>query len=294
LLPAKAKNYNRYERDMEEGLTAEMYRAIVALVDDRLKDIRVTREDFDRLTQSVTQLAQAQAGSEQQLKLLTEKVEHLVQAQTHTEERIRQLEAIWEKTQLALQQLAQAQARTEERVGQLEDRMGRVEAALEQLAQAQARTEQVLQQLAIQVGALSENIGYGLEDIARLVLPGYLKYRYGIQIESLERRLFQVDGRVIDIDLYGEGRRNRQRVTVVGEVKSRIYGREVSQFQKDLEAVQAQLPAVPVPLMFGYFIDISAMEAAKGEGILLIASYQPTVELQQAALRSTRKRSNKR
>ncbi len=31
------------------GITEELYRAIVALVDDRVREIRVLRSDFDRL-----------------------------------------------------------------------------------------------------------------------------------------------------------------------------------------------------------------------------------------------------
>ncbi|MCS6903477.1 MAG: hypothetical protein NZO41_04295 [Candidatus Bipolaricaulota bacterium] len=191
-------------------------------------------------------------------------LEQLAQAQARSEQRVERLEA-------AVEKLAQAQARTEQRVE-------RLEAAVEKLAQAQARTEQALQQLATQVGALADNVGYGLEDIARVVLPGYLKYRYGITVERLERRIFHVDGQVLDVDLYAEGRQQKRRVVVLGEVKSRIYAREVGQFQKLLQLIQPQLPAKPLPVMFGYFIDLSAMEAAQEE-ILLIASYQPAVEL---------------
>jgi chromosome segregation ATPase len=81
-----------------QGITAELYRAIVTIVDDRVKEIRVTREDFDRLTQTVAQLAQAQARTEQRL-------EELAQAQARTEQR--------------LNELAQAQARTEQRLEEL-------------------------------------------------------------------------------------------------------------------------------------------------------------------------------
>jgi predicted nuclease with TOPRIM domain len=260
-----------------QGITAELYRAIVTIVDDRVKEIRVTREDFDRLTQTVAQLAQAQARTEQRL-------EELAQAQARTEERLDRLEA-------AVERLAEAQARTEERVDRLEaaverlaeaqarteERVDRLEAAVERLAEAQARTEQALQQLATQVGALSDNVGYGLEDIARVVLPGYLKQRYGVTIERLERRIFPIDGQQFDIDLYAEGRRGRRRIVVLGEVKARIYAREVHHFQQVLQAVRPQLPAEPLPVLFGYFIDLSAMEAAQDQ-ILLIAAYQPTME----------------
>jgi predicted nuclease with TOPRIM domain len=272
-----------------QGITAELYRAIVTIVDDRVREIRVTREDFDRLTQTVAQLAQAQARTEQRL-------EELAQAQARTEERLDRLEA-------AVERLAEAQARTEERVDRLEaaverlaeaqarteERVDRLEAAVERLAEAQARTEQALQQLATQVGALSDNVGYGLEDIARVVLPGYLKQRYGVTVERLERRIFPIDGQQFDIDLYAEGRRGRRRIVVLGEVKARIYAREVHHFQQVLQAVRPQLPAEPMPVLFGYFIDLSAMEAAQDQ-ILLIAAYQPTME----AMAPRRRRRTKR
>jgi uncharacterized phage infection (PIP) family protein YhgE len=281
-----------------QGITAELYRAIVTIVDDRVKEIRVTREDFDRLTQTVAQLAQAQARTEQRLEELTQAqarteqrveqlegaMQRLAEAQARTEERLDRLEA-------AVERLAEAQARTEERLDRLEaaverlaeaqarteERLDRLEAAVERLAEAQARTEQALQQLATQVGALSDNVGYGLEDIARVVLPGYLKQRYGVTVERLERRIFPIDGQQFDIDLYAEGSRGRRRVVVLGEVKSRIYAREVHHFQQLLQAVRSQLPAEPLPLLFGYFIDLSAMEAAQDQ-ILLVAAYQPTME----------------
>jgi predicted nuclease with TOPRIM domain len=274
-----------------QGITAELYRAIVTIVDDRVKEIRVTREDFDRLTQTVAQLAQAQARTEQRL-------EDLAQAQARTEQRLDRLEAAVERlaeaqarTDAAVQQLAkrvdqlaEAQARTEQRLNELaqaqartEQRVEQLEGAMQRLAEAQARTEQALQQLATQVGALSDNVGYGLEDIARVVLPGYLKQRYGVTIERLERRIFPIDGQQFDIDLYAEGRRGRRRIVVLGEVKARIYAREVHHFQQVLQAVRPQLPAEPLPVLFGYFIDLSAMEAAQDQ-ILLIAAYQPTME----------------
>jgi predicted nuclease with TOPRIM domain len=274
-----------------QGITAELYRAIVTIVDDRVREIRVTREDFDRLTQTVAQLAQAQARTEQRL-------EELAQAQARTEQRLDRLEAAVERlaeaqarTDAAVQQLAkrvdqlaEAQARTEQRLNELaqaqartEQRVEQLEGAMQRLAEAQARTEQALQQLATQVGALSDNVGYGLEDIARVVLPGYLKQRYGVTVERLERRIFSVDGQRFDVDLYAEGRRGRRRIVVLGEVKARIYAREVHHFQQVLQAVRPQLPAEPLPVLFGYFIDLSAMEAAQDQ-ILLIAAYQPTME----------------
>ena len=251
------------------GLTAEMYEAVVAIVDERVKDIRVARQDFDRLSEAISRLTEAQERTEVQLA-------RLAQAQARTEERVDGLER-------AMERLAQAQARTEERVGRLEEGQAAMQAAIQELAQAQARTEEALRELSRQVGALSENVGYGLEDIARVVLPGYLEFRYGLKVGRLERRWFQVDGEVVEFDLYGEGSRDGKPIVVLGEVKSRIYWREVVQFRDRLERVKPQVTRETVPLMFGYFIDLTAMEAAQ-EDILLIASYQPAVDMQAAAM----------
>jgi len=126
------------------GLTAEMYRAVMALVDDRMKEIRVIRRDYDRLAMgqerlerrmdrveaALERLAEAQARTE-------ERLEQLAEAQARTEERLERLE-------ITVQQLAEAQARTEERLEQLAEAQARTEERLEQLAEAQVRTEERL------------------------------------------------------------------------------------------------------------------------------------------------------
>ncbi len=50
-----------------EGVTAELYKAIVAIVDDRVKEIRVTREDFSELRRAVNELAEAQIRTEKRV-----------------------------------------------------------------------------------------------------------------------------------------------------------------------------------------------------------------------------------
>jgi polyhydroxyalkanoate synthesis regulator phasin len=212
------------------GLTAEMYRAVVTIVDERVKEIRVTREDFNELKGVVQELAQAQA---------------------RTEERVGGLEQ-------AMQELAQAQARTGEQI--------------ERLVEAQ-------ENLARQVGGLSDSIGYGLEDIAKVVLPGYLQRHFGIRLkgvlgEELDRHFFHIDGTDVEINLYGEGERDGQRVVVLGEAKSRIYKNDVEKFVHNLAVMDHVLKGEVVRVMFGYFLHPSAEIAARERDILLVASYQ--------------------
>jgi len=224
------------------GMTAELYKAVVAVVDDRVGEIKVTRRDFDDLKGMVQELGRGQV-----------------------------------EMQRAIKELSQAQTRTEERVGGLEQ-------AMEKLAQAQTRTESSLRELAQQVGKLSENIGFGLEDVARVVLPDYLAYRHNLQLEGepgeeLRRVFFEVDGGEVEINLYGEGRRDGQRAVVLGESKSRIYGREVRDFAKVLAQVEPLVEGEVVRVMFGFYIHPTALREAREKGILLVASYQHRTEL---------------
>ncbi len=81
-----------------QGLTAEMYRAVVAIVDDRTQEIRVMRKDFDRLEErmgrveaALDRLAEAQARTEERLDRLEATVARLAEAQARTEEQIQDL-----------------------------------------------------------------------------------------------------------------------------------------------------------------------------------------------------------
>jgi len=46
----------------EAGVTAEVYKTIVTIVDERVKEIKVTREDFNALRDVVEELAQGRSG----------------------------------------------------------------------------------------------------------------------------------------------------------------------------------------------------------------------------------------
>ncbi len=105
------------------GVTAELYEAIVAIVDHRVAEIKVTRQDFDELKSVVKELAEAQKETDK---------------------------------------------------------------SLQELALAQARTENELRYLARQVGVISDTLGFGLEDIAKVVLPGYLERHLSVRVDKLK------------------------------------------------------------------------------------------------------------
>jgi|SRR5712691_904826 len=182
----------------------------------------------------------------------------LAEAQVRAEERFVRLEEAQARTEESMRQLAAAQARTEARV--------------EQLAAAQERTNLAVQALAQQVGRLADTIGFTLEDLAREVAPAYLAQHYNLHVPQLDRYFIRLDGQELEFDLYGHGQRDGESVTVVGEVRSRIYGRDVEDAVRRTTRLAPQLSGTPVTVLFGFVIHPSARNVAQQLGAIVISS----------------------
>lgn len=206
-------------------ITPELYEFIAKVVEDKVRDIKVAREEFDKLAAAVKDLTEAQKRTEEGLNILAGRV----------------------------YQLVEAQVRNEERLGKL---IGAIEA------------------LRVEVARLSDAVGFGLEDIARVVLPGWLHRQLGLEVNGLERRFVEVEGGLVEANLYGEGLQMGERVIVVGECKSRIYERDVEKFYEDVYRPLSQSPTRVVGLLFGYWIHPAAQRKAQELGLYTVAPYQ--------------------
>ncbi len=240
-----------WREELRRLLLTEELLALPQVVQDLAREVRRLAELQAATDQRVAQLVEAQAATDQ-------RVAQLVEAQAATDQRLARVEE-------AVAHLTRAQTRTEERLGTLEE-------AVTQLTRAQTRTEDALARLAQQVGQLSDAVGFTLEQLARELAPPYLAERYGIRVASLERRFFTVDGEEIEVDLFGEGTRDAERVVVLGEVRSRIYGRDVEALARRIRRLAPQLPGTPVGTLFAFVVHPSAREAADRTGILVIAT----------------------
>jgi prefoldin subunit 5 len=255
----------------------------------RLEQAHVRLEEaVAKLEHAVAKLTERQDRLEEAIVKLTERHERLEEAFTNLAERQSRLEEAvlrlaerQDRLEEAFTNLAERQSRLEQAVGSLEQAVGR-------LAEAQARTEIAIQELSrqvsfltvrfnelsTQVSKLSDTVGFGLEDIARVVVPGWLYRHEGIVVDELVRRFFIVDGEEVEVNLYGEGLRDSVKVVVLGEVKSRIYERDVKDFDRLMEKLSSLFAAENVyKLMFGYYIHPSAEREAEKRKITLIASY---------------------
>ena len=229
------------------SISTELYEFIIKIVDERVKEIKVTREEFNKLIEEVRQLVKS--------------IDRLAEAQKRTEERVDRLSK-------ALEELAEAQKRTEERV----DKLAKV---VDSLVLAVGELSDSVKMLKVEVGRLSETVGFGLEDIARVVLPGWLQRHTGIYVEELRREFFTVNGEEIEVDLFGEGLKDKKKVFIIGEVKSRIYRHDVERFYRKYSKLKKVLPKDKlIGVLFGYLIHPSARKQAQKHGFYTIASYE--------------------
>jgi len=235
-------------------ITEALKQEIIRIVDERIREAHVTKEDFSELKNIVKELAKAQKNSEVRLTRLEKAVEELAQAQKRTEQRV--------------EELAQAQKRTEQRV--------------EELAQAQKRTEECLRKLIEehretrrQLGGLSGTVGYYLEDRALKSLPSLLKERYGITLTSRPIRRFLEDkrGRPLEVNIYAEGRKDGKEIYVIGESKAQLSKNDIRDFlTKKIGSLS--LKKEIFPLVVTYMIqDPKVEDYAKEQGVALFYSY---------------------
>jgi len=284
------------------SLTPELYELILKIVDERVKEIKVTREEFDKLTKQVLELTKAIEDLKNSIKELIEiqkkfeeRLAKLEEAQikteerlAKTEERLAKLEEAFIRAEERLAKLEEAQLKFEERLAKLEEaqikteeRLSRLEEAVIRLAEAQERTEKTLNELAMSLKRLSEEfeglketVGFSLEDIARVVLPGWIERHLKIKVPEMERKFFNINRELVEVDLYAETKIKGESIAVIAEVKNRIRKKDVETFDKKFNKLKDYLKIKCIGILFGFLIYPDAAEEASKKKIYTVVSYQ--------------------
>ncbi|MEM2719747.1 MAG: hypothetical protein QXU49_03035 [Candidatus Caldarchaeum sp.] len=228
----------------------------------------------NRLWENQQKLWESQNRLWEEVRSLREGQEKLWQGQEKLWEEVRSLREGQEKLWEGQNKLWEGQNKLWEEVRSLREGQNRLEESMARLQDAVALLARTQGELAKQVGALSETIGFGLEDVARVVVPGWLQRHEGIVMaEEFTRKWITVDGEEIEVNLYGEGEKDGRKLVIIGEAKSRIYKREVEAFDAWAEKIAATIGQETYKFMFGYLIHPTAEEEGRKRKIKLIASY---------------------
>jgi predicted transcriptional regulator len=261
-------------------ITPGVRHEIERIIDERIAEAHVTREDFRELKNIVQELAEAQKRTEVRL-------EELAEAQKRTEVRLEELAEAQKRTEMRLEELAEAQKRTEARLEELAEAQKRTEARLEELAEAQRKTELAVNELAIamketrrDLGGLARSVSYGFENEVYRLLPAALKRDYGIEVkEKFVRKLL----RGKEINILGRGLKDGREVVIVGEVKLRLEYKEKRAGEIDVfDELDEKATIVKEEWGAGEVVKIVAthiasdefIEKARERGVIIIQSFE--------------------
>jgi len=143
-------------------------------------------------------------------------------------------------------------------------------------AQVLRRLELDQQDIRKQLGGLAMAFGYRLEDDAYLALPRLLKQDYGIEVQGRLKRDYLVDrqGNHLEVNILGEGVREGETITIVGESKAQLSANEIDRFlRRKVRRLQGVYPNL-FPIIVTYMTTSpDVLEHARQRGVAVYFSY---------------------
>ena len=174
---------------VREAFTILIEEVINAIVKEIREGFKKQGEENERMWQNIERIWHA-------IDRLTKSIEETRKTMKEGfEKQEKENEKIWQN----IERIWQAIEKTNERLDKL----------ILAFEKAEKRNEQTRKQ----VGVLTDNFGYLLEDRAIRTLPKLLKERYGFEItEPLRRDFIEINGKYIEVNIYGKARKNNDRV----------------------------------------------------------------------------------
>jgi hypothetical protein len=251
-------------------ITPSIKQEIVKIVDARIREAHVTKEDFSELKNIVKEIGV--------------KVGELAEAQKRTEVKVEELAEAQKRTEVKVEELAEAQKRTEVKVEELAEAQKRTELRIEELAEVQKSTQVEIKMLTAtlkdvrdELGGVGRSAGYALENEAYRHLPEVLKRKYGITIKEKMIRAY-IGGK--EINVFGQAEREGREVLVVGETKIRLDERRgaeeaFEELEEKAQAVMAEYGQVEmVKILIAHFARKGFLDKANARGIIVVQSFE--------------------
>ncbi|MBF0398875.1 MAG: hypothetical protein HQK78_19010 [Desulfobacterales bacterium] len=227
-------------------MTPVIKKAIIKVIDDRIKERHVTKEDFSELKEIMRDLAKEQVGVKK-----------------------------------ALAELAAESKETKKAVAELAAESKETKKAVAELAAEMQGLAKGLKENRSETGGLSRSMSYALENEAFRVIPKVLKEKYSIEItEKFIRE--EISGK--EINIFGKGKKNGEEVIIVGEAKLRLDERRIRKGEDDniftelkdhIEVVQKEYPNIKIIKLFiTHYATKGFLKKAKEEDIIVIQSFE--------------------
>lgn len=225
-------------------ITPAVKKEIVKIIDERIREAHVTKEDFSELKAIVKDIGV--------------KVGELAEAQKRTEHRVEELSEAQRDLATSLNELAEAQKKTEISVKLLVDG---------------------LQATRDEVGGLARSMGYAFENEVYRVVPKLLQERYELIIKDKMIRE-EIGGK--EVNLFAQATRNGTDVLIVGQAKLRLDERRKSKQGDVFDELEAKVRAVQqeygdveiVRLLVTHYATKGFLANAEARGVIVLQSFE--------------------
>ncbi len=178
-------------------------------------------------------------------------------------------------TKKEFKELIEAQKRTEEAVNKLAEAQKKTEEEIAKLTKRMSVFEKRLEKVEERLEGISNSVGYSLENSSYKALPRLLEERFGIKIKDrLIRRYMSLGAKEIQINIYGEARKNGSEILILGECKVRPSKKEIARFEKYARRIAQHMGKEAFLVVVAHDFTPSIERLLREKGIVYFWSYE--------------------
>ncbi len=256
---------------------------LVRVTQEHSHEIAELRQASRENTLAIAELSKAVQENTSAIAELRQTVSGLVEVTQRHSQEIAELRQMVQENTSAIAELRQTVSGLLEVTQRHSQEIAELRQAVRELVETTKKHGQVLRRLELdqqdirkQLGGLAMAFGYRLEDDAYLALPRLLKQDYGIEVQGRLKRDYLVDrqGNYLEVNILGEGVREGETITIVGESKAQLSANEIDRFlRRKVRRLQGVYPNL-FPIIVTYMTTSpDVLEHARQRGVAVYFSY---------------------
>ena len=260
------KIFSRIYNELANTVTKEEFKElteVVKVLSERVDRLAISQEKFE------ISLENFKKTTEENFNRVWESINELAEAQKKTEQRLNELAEAQKKTEQRLNELAEAQKRTEQRLNELAEAQKKTEEKLSRFIDDHRETRRHL-------GTLTHTVGYVLEDRAYRGLPQLLKRDFGIEVMDTLKRDYIETGieKYEEVNIIGRGRKDGKEFWIVGDCKSQLKKSDVDEFLKLVKRIENFLKGDKLLIAVTYNTSPVVKRYSEEKGVKVYFSYE--------------------
>ena len=269
--------YEKLKQNMDPAAAEQLAQALAASLVQIEQSVQQATEDrLSRIEQALATLVSVTQEHSQEIAELRQVSKENTSAIAELRQMVQENTSAIAELRQTVSGLVEVTQRHSQEIAELRQAVRELVETTKKHAQVLRRLELDQQDIRKQLGGLAMAVGYSLENEAYLALPHLLKRDYGIEVLGRLKRDYLVnkEGRHLEVNIVGQGVRDGETLTIVGESKVQLSANEIDRFLRrkvrQLEGVYPNL----FPIIVTHMITSpEVVEHARQRGVAVYFSY---------------------